>query len=209
MAFIKSAVYRRLAAADLVIALIPRRLFLRHWGCRHPVHSARRGGPAALPSRSSAPYSRRNCQFMNSSEDDRPGSDDFRFPCRFPAKPSIIAEPNEQVYDLTGVLGIGKPRKKFFSGFSCAAGNGRGGVAPVSAMPRRCCRRLGSQGLITPRIIAVQPAPLRRRGVLSAPAQLPGLGAPLSANRPCGGWIKSFRDDVAASPSGIRVGPVR
>jgi len=50
---------------------------------------------------------------MNSSEDDRPGSDDFRFPCRFPAKPSIIAEPYEQVYDLTGIFGTGKPRKKF------------------------------------------------------------------------------------------------
>ena len=136
----------------------------------------------------------------------------FRFPCRFPPKPSIIAEPYEQVYDLTGIFGTGKPRKKFsifFPGFPCAAGNGRGGVAPVSATQRPCCRRLGSQGLITPRIVAVQPAPLRRRGVLSAPAQLPGLGAPLSANRPCGGWIKSFRDDVAASPSGIRVGPVR
>ena len=30
LAFIKSAVYRRLAAADLLIALIPRRLLLRH-----------------------------------------------------------------------------------------------------------------------------------------------------------------------------------
>jgi hypothetical protein len=37
----------------------------------------------------------------------------------------------------------------------------------------------------------------------------PGLVRLHRRTDPCGGWIKSFRDYVAASPSGIRIGPVR
>jgi len=141
----------------------------------------------------------------------RPGSEDSRFPCRFPAKPPIITEWHEQVYDLTGVFGIGKPQKKFFPGFPCVAGNGRGGVAP-----RRRKRRGGdtavspAQGPITPRIVAVQPPPLRPRGVLSARIlhlrACPGLVRLHRRTDPCGGWIKSFRDYTTASPSGHRQG---
>jgi hypothetical protein len=52
------------------------------------------------------------------SGDARPGSEDFRFPCRFPAKPPIIAERHEQVYDRTEFFGIGEAAKKNFPGFS-------------------------------------------------------------------------------------------
>ena len=215
LAFIKSAVYRRLAAADLVIALIPRRLLLRHAGCRHPVHSARRGGPAALPSRSSAPYSRRNCQFMNSSEDDRPGSDDFRFPCRFPAKPSIIAEPDEQVYDLTGIFGTGKPKKnfQFFPGFSlcgrerkrrsCPRQRNAAAVLPPSRQPRpdHAAHRRGTA--------CAAPAAWGFERTDSAPAQLPGLGAPSSANRPLRRLDQIVPRLCCGKPERIRVGPFR
>ena len=136
----------------------------------------------------------------------RPGSEDSRFPCRFPAKPPIITEWHEQVYDLTGVFGIGKPQKKIFPGFSlCGRERKRRSCPPSAQTPRRCCRRLG-----TPRIVAVQPAPLRRRGVLSARIlhlrACPGLVRLHRRTDPCGGWIKSFRDYTTASPSGHRQG---
>jgi hypothetical protein len=63
----------------------------------------------------------------------------------------------------------GEPRKKFYPVFSRAAGNGRGGANPARFRPLwRRGHRLGSHCPITPRIVAVQPAPLRRRGALSA-----------------------------------------
>ena len=135
------------------------------------------------------------------SRNARPGSDDFRFPCRFPAKPSIITECHMQVYVITGVFGIGKPRKKIFPRFSLCGRERERRSCPPQQTPRRCCRRLGSQGPITPRIVAVQPAPLRRRGILSAqilhlrnrPAWCAFIGEPTLA---------ALRDYVAASPSG-------
>ena len=139
------------------------------------------------------------------------GDEDSRFPCRFPAKPSINPEWHEQAYDITVLFGMGEVAEKIFPGFPCAARNGRGGVAPVGATPRRSCRRLDSQGPITPRIVAVQPGPIRRRGVLSTRLlhlrNCPGLVRLHRRTDPCGGWIKSLRDYVTASPSGYGRGP--
>ena len=68
----------------------------------------------------------------------RPGSEDSRFPYRFPAKPPIITEWHEQVYDLTGVFGIGKPQKKIFPGFSlCGRERKRRSCPPSAQTPRR------------------------------------------------------------------------
>ena len=80
-----------------------------------------------------------------------PGSEDFRFPCRFPAKPSTIAERHEQVYDLIVVFDIGEAAKKIFPGFSLCgretdeaelppSAHRRGGVAAVSAAKARSRR---------------------------------------------------------------------
>jgi hypothetical protein len=64
----------------------------------------------------------------------------------------------------------GEPRKFFYPEFSRAAGNRRSGAAwPVSAPSGDAANhRLATRGPITPRVVAVQPAPLRRRGALSA-----------------------------------------
>jgi len=60
-------------------------------------------------------------------------------PCRFPAKPSIFTVCCAQVFDHTRFFGLGEPRKNFYPGFPCAAGNGRGDVAvgssPVETSP--------------------------------------------------------------------------
>ena len=117
-----------------------------------------------------------------------PGEKDFRFPCRFPAKPSINPEWHEQAYDITVLFGMGEVAEKIFPGFPCAARNGRGAVCP---------RRRNAAAVLPP---SRQPRPdhaTYRRGTAcaapatrgferthSAPAQLSGVGAHLSANRP-------------------------
>jgi hypothetical protein len=162
--------------------------------CRHPVHPTRRGRPRrplAITKFGTIwqGYAQLIYHYNSNDKWAMPDQDneDFRFPCRFPAKPSIIAEPHEQVYDLTGVFCIGKPPEKFSRVFPVRQGTGkggvatsaqyRGGVAAVSAAKARS-RRVSSR------------YSLRRSGgagferTHSAPAQLSGVGAHLSANRP-------------------------
>jgi hypothetical protein len=77
-----------------------------------------------------------------------PGEKDFRFPCRFPAKPSINPEWYEQAYDITGFFGMGEVAEKIFPGFSLCgrerkrrslppSAQRRGGVATVSTAKAR------------------------------------------------------------------------
>jgi len=124
LALLESAVHRRLAAADLVIALV-----VGH-GAPHPFHPARRGRHRRLlPQRSSALSSRtmRNYQFINyCTGNDRamPNGDPrvFGFPCRFPARLSILVERRAQVDDPTRFFGAGGVPKNFYPEFSRAAG---------------------------------------------------------------------------------------
>jgi len=54
----------------------------------------------------------------------------FRFPCRFPAKPSIIAERHKQVYDRTGFFRIGNSRKKLSRVFPVRQGTEEAELPP-------------------------------------------------------------------------------
>src|SRR5215472_6263652 len=82
-----------------------------------------------LPQRSSALSSRimRNYQFTNCYiGNDRAISNGdprvFGFPCRFPARLSILAERRAQVYDPTRFFGARGTPKNFYPEFSRAAG---------------------------------------------------------------------------------------
>src|SRR5271165_4709841 len=175
---------------------------------------------ARLPPRSSAPYSRtmRYCQLMNwyvcneramSNGDPRI----FGLPCRFPATPSIFALCRGQAYDRTRFFGMGGAAKIFLPGFSLC-GREREGRRYPARLPLlwRRGHRLGSHGPITPRIVAVQPAPLRRRGALSE--RMPHCATARASFAFAGGPILWHLDQIVArfwcgKARAERVRPVR
>jgi hypothetical protein len=134
------------------------------------------GDPAAcLPSRSFAPYSSgvRNYQLIiwyvgNERVMLNRDRRIFGLPCRFPAKPTIFAVCGGQAYDRTGFFSIGKPRKKLFPGFPCAAGKGRGRGRPVSAT-RRGVAWCHEGGGMSPRVSCAGPR-------IAAPVAIGGGG---------------------------------
>jgi hypothetical protein len=68
----------------------------------------------------------------------------FGLPCRFPAKPSIFAVSRYQAYDRMRFFGMEGDAKKFYPGFSRAAGNRRGGAARAGiTIPRQTTTACG------------------------------------------------------------------
>src|SRR6516162_6758833 len=99
LAFLEAAVHRRLAAADLVIALVLGRLVRGHGGSCHPVHPARRGRhrrPLAT-AKFRPTYNRIVWDYQllisvlaMSGQCQTVTRGFTSFPCWFPAKPSIF-----------------------------------------------------------------------------------------------------------------------
>jgi hypothetical protein len=137
-AFLEPAAHRRLAAADLLIPLV-----VGH-GALAILFTPRgaRDSAARLLPRRFAPYngSVRIFQLVNwyaGNDWAMPNGDRrvFGLPCRFPARPSILADCCVQVHDFMRLFGARGAPKNFYPEFSRAAGNKRGGATLPGSRP--------------------------------------------------------------------------